>query len=127
MKIKHPMKTGINHAWLALVALVLTGCGTPGAWEWNVARLHNLENMKGQTFTIVPLRRENLGSAEFKAYATMMATQLAHYGLTYSPTEETGKTDYVVGLDYGSADRSSMIIATPSTASWEVNHAISAG
>lgn len=101
MKIKHPMKTGITHAWLALAVLALTGCGTPGDWEWNVARLHNLENVKGKTFTVVPLRRENVGSAEFKAYATMMATKLAHYGLTYSPTEETGKTDYVVGLDYG--------------------------
>lgn len=89
---------------LALTLLALAGCATAGGdWEWNVVRTHNLRAERGKTFTVVPLRRENIGSAEFKAYAALLAAQLDRQGLTYLPTEETGLNDYVVGLDYGTS------------------------
>ncbi|MDI1319474.1 MAG: hypothetical protein PSW75_04670 [bacterium] len=87
---------------MALVVLAFSGCGTIAAdWEWHVVRLHNLGTAQGKTFTVVPLRRENIGSAEFKVYAALLAAKLGRHGLRYLPTEETGLTDYVVGLDYG--------------------------
>ena len=100
------MKGSIYRMGFALIAaatllIFVVGCASGDFWKWSVTRFHTLDVVREKTFTIVPLRSVYNDSLEFMEYAKLVAGKLGNYGMIYRSQNELGKTDFIVGLDYG--------------------------
>lgn len=101
--------------WLGSAAAVfaLSGCVTLVHWDWTVARFHNLGDVMGKTFTVVPAQSANNDSLEFIQYAGMLAAKLEGLGMKFRPPIELGKIDFVVCLDYGIGEPRQFLYNSP--------------
>ncbi len=82
---------------LALVT-VMAGCAP--TFEARVARFQQLPPPSGQTFTIEPRDKENVGGLEFATYASLVRQKLIASGYSEAPAGQAALTvmlDYTVG------------------------------
>jgi hypothetical protein len=92
--------TNVTRLLLPLAAVVsLAGCASN--FEARVARFQQMPPQAGQSFTIAPRDKENVGSLEFAAYANLVRQRLLAKGFTEAVTPEqaylTVLLDYNVG------------------------------
>lgn len=105
--VNRPANQGENMkvtALLALVAVLFTGCATVAPRvDSSVTVFHQMQAVPaGATYSVVPWRKENEGSLEFKAYAEQVASFLRSGGLTVVPVGQAAR--FAVFVDYGIDD-----------------------
>ncbi len=83
-----------------------------GGARLTVRRFQTLPELKGRSYVLLPLRRSNLGTAQFQEYADLTARELGARGMQQHATADAGATDYLITLDYAVGEPSVGLGAT---------------